>query len=35
VYRLPGSKNPNGYDIFSYGLDGSESGDDIGNWQAE
>lgn len=35
VYRLPGSKNPNGYDILSLGLDGSESGDDIGNWQAE
>ena len=35
VYRFPGSRNPNSYDLMSYGPDGSESGDDIGNWQAE
>lgn len=35
IYRVPGSRNPNSYDILSHGLDGSESGDDIGNWQAE
>ena len=35
VYRVPGTRNPNSYDLFSYGPDGSESGDDIGNWQSE
>lgn len=34
-YRYPGSKNINGargYDAWSWGPDGVESGDDIGNW---
>lgn len=32
-YKFPGVKNPNGYDLFSFGHDGVESGDDIGNWE--
>ena len=35
-YRFPGSKNVNGlrgYDIWSFGPDGVESVDDIGNWK--
>lgn len=31
-YRHPGKHNTGGYDIFSFGPDGVESGDDIGNW---
>ncbi|MDX2110862.1 MAG: type II secretion system major pseudopilin GspG [Verrucomicrobiota bacterium] len=31
-YRFPGVKNAGKYDLFSYGPDGVESGDDIGNW---
>lgn len=31
-YRFPGKNNPDGYDVFSFGNDGVESGDDIGNW---
>jgi general secretion pathway protein G len=34
-YRYPGSKNINGargYDAWSFGPDGTESADDIGNW---
>lgn len=31
-YRYPGTKNPEKYDLYSYGPDGVESGDDIGNW---
>lgn len=31
-YRSPGAKNPKGYDLFSFGKDGVESSDDIGNW---
>lgn len=31
-YRFPGTKNTGKYDLFSYGPDGTESGDDIGNW---
>lgn len=34
-YRFPGSKNVNGargYDIWSFGPDGTEGSDDIGNW---
>jgi len=31
-YRSPGTHNKNGYDIFSFGPDGVESEDDIGNW---
>ncbi len=32
-YRYPGSKNPNKYDLYSLGEDGTESADDIGNWE--
>ena len=35
-YRFPGSKNVSGargYDIWSFGPDGTESADDIGNWK--
>lgn len=31
-YRYPGTHNKNSYDLFSYGPDGTESDDDIGNW---
>ncbi len=31
-YRLPGTKNPHGFDLWSLGPDGVESNDDIGNW---
>ncbi len=34
-YRYPGTKNINGargYDVWSLGPDGTESADDIGNW---
>ena len=34
-YRFPGARNISGqrsFDIWSLGLDGVESGDDIGNW---
>jgi len=32
-YRYPGKKNPNSFDIYSYGPDRKESDDDIGNWE--
>ena len=33
VYRSPGSHNPTGYDLYSFGPDGNEGGgDDIDNW---
>ncbi|MEM6884633.1 MAG: type II secretion system major pseudopilin GspG [Verrucomicrobiota bacterium] len=32
-YRYPGTKNPDGFDLFSFGPDKKESDDDIGNWQ--
>ena len=32
IYRVPGSKDPNGYDLKSVGPDGSESADDITNF---
>jgi general secretion pathway protein G len=33
VYQFPGRRNPNGYDLYSYGPDGQPGGeDDIGNW---
>lgn len=33
VYRYPGTKNKNGYDVFSKGPDKTEgTADDIGNW---
>ncbi|OGX39682.1 MAG: type II secretion system protein GspG [Omnitrophica WOR_2 bacterium RIFCSPHIGHO2_02_FULL_68_15] len=31
-YKNPGSHNTTGYDLFSFGKDGTESGDDVGNW---
>ena len=31
-YRNPGTHNKGGYDVFSFGPDGVESDDDIGNW---
>jgi general secretion pathway protein G len=34
IYKYPGQKIPNGYDLFSAGLNGVEGDDDdIGNWQ--
>ncbi len=36
VYRYPGTKNKNGYDVFSKGPDKTEgTADDIGNWSEE
>lgn len=32
-YRSPGTKNASGYDLFSFGPDGVESDDDLGNWK--
>jgi len=32
VYRCPGRYNTSGYDLYSFGPDGQESGDDIDNW---
>lgn len=32
-YKSPGGHNPNGYDLYSFGRDGTESNDDIGNWK--
>lgn len=31
-YRSPGEHNPESYDVWSFGPDGRESDDDIGNW---
>ncbi|HEY5551250.1 MAG TPA: type II secretion system major pseudopilin GspG [Opitutaceae bacterium] len=31
-YRYPGTKNADKYDLWSWGPDGRESADDIGNW---
>ena len=34
IYKYPGQKIPNGYDLYSPGLNGVEGDDDdIGNWQ--
>jgi general secretion pathway protein G len=34
VYECPGKHNPNGYDLYSMGVDGRAGGDDdISNWQ--
>ena len=34
LYRLPGVKNPSGFDLYSPGVNGVEGDeDDIGNWQ--
>jgi general secretion pathway protein G len=35
IYRTPGTKDPNGYDLKSMGPDGMESGDDISNYQQD
>lgn len=39
VYLSPGMKNPDGFDLFSYGADGKAGGEgndaDIGNWDTE
>jgi general secretion pathway protein G len=32
VYASPGSRNPHSYDLKSMGPDGTESADDVGNW---
>lgn len=38
-YQYPGTRNPNGYDLWSYGADGVAGGvgadKDIGNWEDE
>lgn len=35
-YRAPGTRNPHGYDLWSYGADGQEgTDDDIGNWDLD
>ena len=31
-YRYPGTHNPNGFDLFTFGKDGREGNDDIDNW---
>ena len=31
-YRFPSTKNKNGYDLFSFGPDGTENEKSIGNW---
>ena len=33
VYRYPGQRNADGYDLYSFGPDGREGNDDIGNWE--
>ncbi len=35
LYAAPGTHNPHGYDLKSYGPDGTESADDITNWQTD
>jgi len=32
IYRFPGTMNANGFDLMSYGPDGREGTDDLGNW---
>src|SRR5690606_19990638 len=32
VYVFPGVRNPSSFDLMSYGPDGVQGGDDIGNW---
>ena len=35
-YRCPGQYNPDGYDLYSYGPDGKQGGDDdIANWSED
>ncbi|MEM7147944.1 MAG: type II secretion system major pseudopilin GspG [Verrucomicrobiota bacterium] len=31
-YRRPGIRNPDAFDVLSWGIDGVDSADDIGNW---
>ncbi len=31
-YRTPGTHNTTSYDVYSFGKDGVEGGDDVGNW---
>lgn len=31
-YRTPGTHNTTSYDVYSFGKDGAEGGDDVGNW---
>ena len=33
VYHYPGTHPPRDYDLFSFGPDGKEGGDDVANWQ--
>jgi len=33
TYSSPGSHNPHSYDLRSMGPDGTESADDVGNWE--
>lgn len=33
-YAYPGTHNENSYDLWSWGPDGKESEDDIGNWES-
>jgi general secretion pathway protein G len=33
VYSSPGSHNPHSYDLKSMGPDGTDSADDVGNWE--
>jgi general secretion pathway protein G len=35
VYTCPGAHNPESFDLMSYGQDGIQSSDDIGNWGKE
>ena len=35
VYSSPGSHNPHSYDLKSMGPDGTDSGDDVGNWESD
>ena len=39
IYLYPGMHNPNSFDLFSYGADNEEGGEDkdsdIGNWEVE
>jgi general secretion pathway protein G len=33
VYKYPGQRNANGFDLYSMGEDGREGTDDLGNWE--
>jgi general secretion pathway protein G len=33
VYKAPGDRNKDGYDLYSLGGDGKEGGDDVTNWE--